>query len=245
MKNKIRNIVENNITATGKFFDLFIQFIIIVSLISFSFETLPNNSERITLILNIIEQISIVIFSIEYIVRIWISEKSLKYIFSFYGIIDLLAIMPFYLRLTIDLRFLRAFRILRIFRSLKFIRYNKAFNRFNIAFKIIKEEIILFSIVTAILIFISASGIYFFENEAQPELFCSVFHSIWWAIVTLTTVGYGDVYPITLGGRIFTFFVLIIGVGIVTIPAGLVASALSKARKIEDEKINNEVNDEI
>ena len=83
-------------------------------------------------------------------------------------------------------------------------------------------------------IYLSSIGIYYFENEAQPEVFKSVFHSAWWSIVTLTTVGYGDVYPITLGGKIFTFFVLMIGVGLVTVPAGLVATALSKARELED-----------
>ena len=91
----------------------------------------------------------------------------------------------------------------------------------------------MFFLVTLVLIFITSAGIYFFENEAQPEVFKSVFHSAWWAIVTLTTVGYGDVYPITLGGKIFTFFVLMIGVGLVTVPAGLVATALSKARENE------------
>lgn len=89
--------------------------------------------------------------------------------------------------------------------------------------------------MTAIFLFLASAGIYYFENAAQPESFASIFHSGWWAIVTLTTVGYGDVYPITLGGRIFTFFILMVGVGIVTIPAGLVASALTKARQIEDE----------
>ncbi|MDA0917399.1 MAG: potassium channel family protein, partial [Proteobacteria bacterium] len=83
------------------------------------------------------------------------------------------------------------------------------------------------------LIFVVSAGIYFFENEAQPDKFQSVFHSMWWTIVTLTTVGYGDVYPITVGGKIFTFFILILGLGIVTVPAGLVASSLSKAREIE------------
>ena len=101
--------------------------------------------------------------------------------------------------------------------------------RFRKAFTIVKEEIMLFLIITIVLIFITSAGIYYFENEAQPEVFKSVFHSAWWSIVTLTTVGYGDVYPITLGGRIFTFFVLMIGVGLVTIPAGLVATALLKA----------------
>ena len=96
------------------------------------------------------------------------------------------------------------------------------------------EEIILFLVVTVILIFLSSAGIYYFEHQAQPEVFQSVFHSAWWSIVTLTTVGYGDVYPITIGGKMFTFFVLMIGVGLVTVPAGLVATALSKARELEE-----------
>jgi voltage-gated potassium channel len=161
----------------------------------------------------------------------------LKYIFSFYGVIDLLAILPFYLTKTLDLRALRSFRVLRLFRALKLIRYNKALQRFHIATKIVKEELILFFVLTIIIIYLTSSGIYFFENEAQPDVFASVFHSFWWAIVTLTTVGYGDVYPITVGGKIFTFFVVIIGVGIVTVPAGIVASALSKAREIQDENL--------
>ena len=238
MKNKvkehIRKVVIDNTTKRGRYFDYFIQFIILLSLISFSFETLPNLTEKNRLILEGFEVISIVIFSIEYLLRVFVSKKPFKYIFSFYGVIDILAILPFYLNRFLDLRFLRAFRIFRIFRALKLIRYNKALNRFNVAFKIVKEELVLFFIVIIILLFITSAGIYSFENEAQPDVFKSVFHSAWWSIVTLTTVGYGDVYPITLGGKIFTFFVLMIGVGLVTVPAGLVATALSKARELED-----------
>ena len=94
----------------------------------------------------------------------------------------------------------------------------------------------LFFIVTVILIYISGSGMYFFENEAQPETFKTVFHSFWWAVVTLTTVGYGDVFPITVGGRILTFFILMLGIGIVTVPAGIFSSALSKARELTENK---------
>ncbi|NQW35617.1 MAG: ion transporter [Flavobacteriales bacterium] len=236
MKEKLRIIIEDNTSKKGKIFDYFIQILILLSLIAFSIETLPDNSLYTIEILNAFELICVIIFSIEYLLRIFVSEKPFRYIFSFYGVIDFLAIFPFYLRGTYDLRALRAFRIFRIFRALKLIRYNKALNRFSIAAKIVKEEVILFLIVTCIFIFLASAGIYFFENEAQPEVFTSVFHSGWWAIVTLTTVGYGDVYPITMGGKIFTFFILLIGVGVVTIPAGLVASALSKAREIEEEE---------
>ena len=234
IKKKIRAIVEDNTTKKGKYFDYFIQLIIILSLISFSLETLPNISEEFRLVLEKFEFVSIVIFSIEYVLRVLVTKKPLRYIFSFYGIIDILAILPFYLNRFLDLRFLRAFRVFRIFRALKLIRYNKALNRFNVAFKIVKEELVLFFIVILIMLFIVSAGIYSFENEAQPEIFKSVFHSGWWSIVTLTTLGYGDVYPITLGGKVFTFFVLMIGIGVVAVPAGLVGTALSKARELED-----------
>jgi len=238
MKEKIRKIVEDNTTRKGKYFDYFIQFLILASLIAFTVETLPDNSKKTIDFLDTFEIICISIFTLEYILRIYVAKKPLKYIFSFYGLIDFLAIFPFYLRTAYDLRALRAFRVFRIFRTLKLVRYNKAMKRFHIAAGIIKEELVLFLIITAIFIFLASAGIYYFENEAQPELFSSVIHSGWWAVVTLTTVGYGDVYPITVGGKIFTFFILLIGVGIVTIPAGLVASALSKAREIEKEKLN-------
>ena len=124
---------------------------------------------------------------------------------------------------------MRALRFLRIFRILKLARYNRAINHFFKAIKTAKEEIVLFIIITLILIYFSAIGIYYFENEAQPEHFSSIFDSLWWAIITLTTVGYGDVYPITIGGKVFTFLILLIGLGIVAIPTGIISSALTKS----------------
>jgi len=106
--------------------------------------------------------------------------------------------------------------------------------RFHRAFIIAREEMMLFLFVALLLLYFSGVGIYYFENNAQSEQFSSIFHSLWWAVATLTTVGYGDVYPITTGGKIFTFFILMIGLGIVAVPAGLIASALSKARAEED-----------
>ena len=237
MKHKLWLVLEDSTTKIGRRFEIFIQTLILLSIVSFSLDTIPNISEELSQILQGFEIFSISIFSIEYLLRIYVSKKQLQYIFSFYGFIDLVAILPFYLNGVLDLRFLRAFRILRIFRVVRLIKYNDALNRFKKAFAVVKEEIILFFLITIVLIFITSAGIYYFEHEAQPEVFKSVFHSAWWSIVTLTTVGYGDVYPITLGGKIFTFFVLMIGVGIVTIPAGLVATALLKA--IDNEKTEN------
>lgn len=234
---ELREIVNNNTTKKGRIFDYTIQVLIFGSLLAYALETLPDLSDTTRSILKKIELFSSILFSIEYVLRIYVAKKPFKYIFSFYGIIDFLAILPFFLSTTIDLRSLRAFRIFRIFRAFKLVRYNSALNRFAIAARIVKEEIILFLIVTAIFLFLASAGIYYFENEAQPEVFSSIFHSAWWSVVTLTTVGYGDVYPITSGGKVFTFLILMIGVGIVTVPAGLVASALTKAREIEEEEI--------
>jgi voltage-gated potassium channel len=97
-----------------------------------------------------------------------------------------------------------------------------------------KEELVLFLFATLIILYLAGVGIYYFENPAQPDIFSSVFHSLWWGVATLTTVGYGDIYPITIGGKFFTFFILFIGLGIVSIPAGLMASALSKARELDE-----------
>ena len=200
----------------------------------FSIETLPDLEASTRELLGVTEAIIVIVFTFEYFLRLYVAERKAGYALSFYGLIDLIAIVPFYISSGVDLRSLRVFRMLRIFRLMKLFRYNQAIRRFSTAFVIAKEEIVLFSVVTSMLLYLSAVGIYYFEHEAQPEAFKSIFHSLWWAVATLTTVGYGDVYPITVGGRIFTFVILMIGLGIVAVPAGLLASALSKAR-IEDE----------
>ena len=233
---KFKKIIEQNDTKEGRIFDLTIQSIIFVSLVSFSIETLPNLSKKARDTLNFIEIITVAIFTIEYLLRIIVADRKLRFIFSFYGIIDLLAILPFYVASGIDLRAIRVIRLMRLLRAFKLVRYSKAIRRFHRAFIIAKEEMLLFIFITCILLFFSATGIYYFENEAQPENFKSIFHCLWWALATLTTVGYGDVYPITIGGRIFTFFILMIGLGVVAVPPGLIATALSKARMEEDKK---------
>ena len=230
----LKQIIEQRDTVRGRTFDLAIQALIVVSLITFSIETLPDLSPTLRNLLHAIELITVVILTVEYILRVIIADNKIRFITSFFGVIDLVAILPFYVTAGIDLRAFRAFRLLRLFRIFKLARYSVAVRRFHRAFLIAREEIVLFFCVTVILLFLAAVGIYYFENQAQPERFRSVFHSLWWAVATLTTVGYGDVYPITAGGRIFTFFVLLIGLGIVSVPAGLVSSALSKAREFEN-----------
>ena len=231
---KIKRIIEKTDTTPGKIFDIFIQSLIVLSLISFSIETLPDLSENIKRLLKITEAIVVVIFTMEYLLRLFIADKKLKFVFSFYGLIDLFAILPFYVAKGIDLRSIRIFRLFRLVRAFKIFRYSKAIQRFKISFLEVKEELTLFLVATGFLLFVTSVGIYYFENSAQPEQFKSVFHCLWWAIVTLTTVGYGDVYPVTVGGKIFTSFIVIIGLGIIAVPTGLVASALTKTLSDEE-----------
>ena len=212
-------------------FDYLIQALIILSLISFALETLPDLSPQHKDWLRAFEVSTVIIFTIEYLLRFWLSRPRGSYAFSFFGIVDLVAILPFYISSGIDLSSIRAFRLLRLFRLLKLARYSSAMQRYHRAFMIVREELILFGFTAMIMFYLASVGIYYFEHQAQPETFASVFHSFWWAVATLTTVGYGDIYPITVGGKVFTFIVLMIGLGFVAVPTGLFASALSTARE--------------
>ncbi|TWU37228.1 ion transporter [Novipirellula artificiosorum] len=230
----LRSVIEESDTPSGKAFDFAIQGLIVLSLVTFSIETMPGLSPSWVKILRVFEVITVAIFTVEYVIRFWLAKNKISFATSFFGLVDLIAILPFYLSLGIDLRSVRSFRLLRVFRIMKLGRYSVAVQRFHRAFIIAREELVLFFFSTLIMLFIASVGIYHFEHTAQPEAFASVFHSLWWAVTTLTTVGYGDIYPITVGGRFFTFLVLLVGLGIVSVPAGLVASALSEARKLEE-----------
>jgi voltage-gated potassium channel len=236
MKEYIKSIVEINDNPVSRFFSLCIQALILVSIVTFSMETIPDLEPKTRSILHFVETFCVIIFTIEYLLRIYVANHKLKFIFSVFGLIDFLAILPFYLAFGVDLRSLRALRFLRLFRIFKLVRYNRAMTQFTRAIKSAKEQIFLFIFITLILIYFAAVGIYYFENQAQPEHFSSVFDSLWWAIITLTTVGYGDVYPITIGGKMFTFFILMIGLGIVAIPTGIISSALTKSVDPDDKE---------
>lgn len=232
----INKLIDNSDSIYGKAFTFTIQILIITSLITFTIDTLPDLSDLTKKILDYIEIFTVVIFTIEYFLRILAAEKKLSFIFSFYGLVDLVAVLPFYISSGLDLRAVRIFRLLRLVRILKLFRYNQAIKRFHRALIITKEELILFGFVAMIMLYLSAVGIYYFENSTQPDQFKSVIHSLWWAVTTLTTVGYGDMFPVTAGGKFFTFLVLMVGLGIVAVPTGLIASALSQARDEENEQ---------
>ena len=232
----LRDVVQGSDTKAGRAFDSVVFVLIISSIIAFTFETLPGLSPAAKRTFHIFETITVVLFTIEYVLRIATSPEKRRYIFSFHGIIDLVVILPFYLSLGFDLRAARALRLFRIFRILKIARYNRAMARFGKAISEAKEEVMIFFFAAIMLLYLSGVGIYYFEHEAQPEDFGSIIHSLWWALITLTTVGYGDAYPVTMGGKLFTFVILMCGLGIVAVPAGIVSSALSRVVRNEDQK---------
>ncbi len=231
---KIKKIVEETETFSGKMFDLVIQILVLLSIVTFSIETLPNLSSEFRNILRIIEVCVVLVFTAEYLLRFIVSSRKVTFIFSLTSIIDLLAILPFYFSTGIDLRSLRIFRLFRLVRIFKLVRYTSAIDHFYNAFQLIKHELKVFFIAMIFTLYLSAVGIYYFENAVQPDQFSSIFHSLWWSVTTLTTVGYGDMYPMTTGGKFFTFIVLVIGLGIVAVPTGLISTALTEANKSND-----------
>ena len=172
--------------------------------------------------------VTIIFFAIEYAIRIWTAKEKRKYIFSFFGVIDLLAVVIGIVALP-QMTSLRMFRLLQIIRLLKLVRYSRALVSLGKAFSTMRDEISLFMGLMAMMIFLAAFGAYHFEHEAQPEQFSHIGDSLWWAVATLTTVGYGDVYPITIGGKIMTAILVLCGLGIVAAPAGIVAQAMATA----------------
>lgn len=220
--------------------DLFIIVLILVNILAVILETVASLKTNYGLLFDYIEFFSIGIFTIEYIVRIWsITEKReysdpvkgrLKYLFSFYSIVDLIAVVPAYVPLlaTVDSRVVRGIRILRLFRILKLSRYNKAFNHIREVVSSAKEELVISLFAVLTLLVIASSLMYFIENEAQPEAFSSIPATMWWGVATLTTVGYGDVYPITGLGKLMGGIMAILGVGIFALPAGILANGFGK-----------------
>lgn len=237
-KKRIFEILE---TATAddqlsKIFDIFIITLISLNTIAVILETVKSFSSQHMVFFRNFEIFSVGIFTIEYILRIWSCTVIPRFKNSFLGrirfaltpllLVDLLAILPFYLPMIIpfDLRFLRTLRLLRIFRMLKIGRYSESLRMFGNIFKAKKEELAITIFVILILLVISSSLMYYVENNVQPQVFSSIPETMWWAVITLTTVGYGDIYPITPVGKFLGAIIAILGIGIFALPAGILAS---------------------
>ncbi|WP_300520461.1 ion transporter [Aliiroseovarius sp.] len=169
------------------------------------------------------------IFTLEYLLRLTCSPRPLKYAFSFWGLVDFLTIVPAIALLTPQWQVVRALRLIRLVRLLKLFRTSRALTRLVFAFRQVRGELLIFGVSTGLMLYVSAVGIYIFEHDAQPEVFTSIPVSLWWAVASFTTVGYGDMVPITPGGRIFTTLVLFTGLGIIAVPSAIITTALLEA----------------
>ena len=222
----------------GQLINKFFVVLIILNVIAIIYDSDPRYHAKYEMFFIAFENFSVLIFSLEYFIRIFISverdnphnlsnfKMRIKYLFSFMGLVDLLAILPFYLSAftSVDLRFLRLMRMLRL---LKLSHYFKGLKFFVSVLK--KEAMSIGSAIFAmmVLVVISASIMYNLEHHAQPEAFSSIPDALWWAVVTMTTVGYGDITPITFGGKLLATFIMLLGVGVVALPAGILAARFS------------------
>ena len=219
--------------SINKSIDKFIYILIIANIIAMIAESHVSIRSIYFNEFYMFEAISIGIFSVEYLYRIVYAYRESKmkgaigYITSVFGIIDLISIIPFFLNqfTKIDGRFLRILRLFRLTRIFKLGRDSASLKLFIKALSAVKAELKFTLFLSILTILFSASAIYYLENAAQPEKFSSISESIWWATVSLATVGYGDVYPITVGGKIFASIISLVGIGIVAIPTGVISAS--------------------
>lgn len=212
----------------------FIYVLIFISILNLMLSTVASFQNEYGYIIKSIRNIIMPVFVLEYLLRLYASgslEKykgitgKFKYILSPYAVIDLLAILPYILLHTgFNSAFIRSLRLLRIFRLFRVKKYTSFIQQMKNIMENIKEELVVLLFYTIILLVVLSFAIYELENEAQPEVFTNIFQTMWWAVATLTTVGYGDMYPITTMGKIITAFITIIGIAFVAIPGGMFAS---------------------
>ena len=250
LKKRIYEIIEvaDPQDFFSKIFDIFILNLILVNVVISILDTVQKLSSIYDVCFSLLEKISVAIFTIEYLLRIWtITLKPkfnkpvlgrLKYAFTFLSIVDLLAIAPYYIPMliTVDLRFLRALRLFRIFRLLKLERYTKGLQVIGEVIKDKKAELIITLFLLTLTILISASLVYFVEVSVQPDKFTSIPYAIWWSVAAVTSVGYGDVYPITPVGQIFGSFTALCGVVLFALPAAILTSGFNEVLKKEREE---------
>ena len=232
-KQRIFNIIQigNKDDFTSRLFDVFITITILLNIAVMVLETFSELSAFFP-VMDVIALVTIIIFCIEYALRIWTADllypnvskprAIIKFLISYDGIVDLFTILPFFF-----LSGFIAFRILRVVRIFHLFRINGQYDSFAVIFSVLKEkknQILSSMIIVLILMLASSIGVYYAEHNAQPEVFENAFSGIWWSVSTLLTVGYGDIYPITVMGRVMAIFTAFLGVGVVAIPTGIISA---------------------
>jgi voltage-gated potassium channel len=195
------------------------------------------------------EWFSVAVFTVEYLLRVWSATADprfahpvtgrLRFMLTPGAIVDLVAIVPAYLPTALDLRFARIVRLGRMMRILKIGRYSRPLRTFGRVFHTRRDDLVLVGALLVVLLVVSSSAMYFLENRAQPETFSSIPASMWWAVSTLTTVGYGDIYPVTPLGKVVGSFLAMLGIGFFALPAGILAGAF--ARELRPQKAEGSI----
>lgn len=246
-KERIHKIIFDSDTYKGKLFDIILLILIVLSIFIVMFESMPPLRNSINKLLYSAEWIITILFTIEYFARIVSSNKPSKYILSFLGIIDLLSILPTYFALIIPnveaLIIIRSIRLLRVFRILKLYRFIRAGNLLIIALRQSMRKILIFMFFVLILVTLLGSLMYVIENQSNG--FTSIPNSIYWAVMTLTTVGYGDIVPVSGFGKFISTFIMLLGYSIIAIPTGIVSVEMSNtfsSKSSKNQKICNNCN---
>jgi len=254
IKKRIFDVLQGNHEGgiIGRIIEIFIISIIFLNVIAVIIETVESIYNRNPNLFHRFELFSVIVFTVEYVFRLWSCTSREKYKNPIKGrirfaltplvIIDLLSFLPFYLPMliTLDLRFLRSLRLLRIFRILKIGRYFESLKIIGNVFMRKKEELAITVFMVMILLIIASCLMYSVENQAQPKTFSSIPMAMWWGIATLTTVGYGDVYPVTALGKFLGAIIALLGIGIFALPTGILGSGFVEEianRKSEKHKI--------
>lgn len=236
--------------VASRIFDIFIVVLIFLNVLAVILGTIEKLSIQFSDFFKIFEIFSVIVFTLEYILRIWSCTANPKYvkptsgrvrfIFTPLALVDLFAILPFYLPMLIpfDLRFIRAIRLIRLFRLFKLGRYSDAIKLFGKVMKSKKEELFITIFAIFILLTISSSFLYYVEHEAQPEAFSNIPAAMWWGVATLTTVGYGDIYPITALGKVLGAIISLLGIGLFAMPAGILSAGFIEEIRKRREVLN-------
>lgn len=237
LKKKVFAVIESSADggAAGRLFDLSLLTLIVVNLILVIADTF-DIPQGLLSAFNAVEAFSVIVFTIEYILRVWTADllypgmpkakARLKYVFTFMALIDLLAVLPFYIPflIPVDLSILKTLRIVRLLRLFKVSRHTNTFAAIGEVFRKRIVQLLSSMLMIFLLMVITSVLMYNVEHAAQPEKFDNAFSSFWWAIATLTTIGYGDIYPITIAGQVLNGIFAFLGIGFVAIPTGIISA---------------------
>lgn len=249
----LRSYVYSTLEVASKrkgvswYFDIFLTTVIALNALAIALQSVKEINAQYHSFFEAFELFSITLFTVEYLLRVWVCVENscfsdpvsgrIKYMLTPLAIVDLLSILPFYILLfTIDLRYLRILRLFRIFRLFKIVRYVSALSTIARVIREKKDQLIISIVFTLFLLFLISNLMFYIENEAQPDTFSSIPETMWWGVATLTTVGYGDVYPITPLGKLLGGAISILGIGLFALPAGILASGFSETFETAENK---------